>query len=429
MKINYLMKFSNLLVVIPFCFIFNTGQLVSQTIKVSSLGFNPDDSTKAITDAINSDFDTIIFDKQKSDWITKPITLKSISNKTIIFEEGVCLRAKSGAFNSMDNRLFELRNAKDVNIIGYGATFMMEKAEYDRGEWRHAISLRKCNNITIKGLTIKDSGGDGIYIAGLEKGSYSENILIEDVKSINNRRQGMSIISAQNLLVKNSSFNFTNGTLPEAGVDIEPNNPEDRIVNVRFEKCSFVKNNHAGILLALNKLDSSSVNVSIEFYDCYLSMNHHPDNKYVASEIVISANTANPVKGNILFEECFVDGSKWGLFYSRKQSNAFHVTFKNCAAKNICQNNSMAPIYLEVPDYYKTYGSLGGYTFDNLLLEYKTDLPFLFVQGSRLNTLKNLEDINGNITVIGKIKNDFFYNNYNPKNNINVKMNYTLIRE
>ncbi len=423
------MKFSNLLVIIPFCLIFNTEQLVSQTVKVSSFGFYPEDSSKAIIDAIHSNSDTIIFDKQKSDWITKPITLKNIRNKTIIFEEGVCLRAKSGAFNRNNNKLFEMINAKDVNIIGYGATFIMEKAEYNHGEWRHAISLRKCNNIAIKGLTIRDSGGDGIYIAGMEKGSYSENILIEDVKSINNRRQGMSIISAQNLLVRNSSFNSTNGTLPEAGVDIEPNNPQDRIVNVRFEKCSFAENNHAGILLALTKLDNTSVNVNIEFYDCYLSMNHHPDNKYVASEIVISANAANPVKGNVLFEECFIDGSKWGLLYSRKQSNAFHVTFKNCAAKNICQNNSMAPIYLEVPDYYKTYGALGGYTFDNLLLEYKVDLPFLFVQGSKLNTLKNVEDINGSITVIGNIKKDFFYNNYNPKNNINVKMEYTLLRE
>ena len=424
-----LIKFIKLLLVICIYFIFNTEQVSSQTVRVSDFGFNSDDSTKAIIDALNSISDTIIFDKQKSDWITLPISIKNIHKKTLIFEKGVSLRAKSGEFKNPNDRLFEIINGRDINIIGYGATFIMEKKEYNGGEWRHAISLRNCKNIIIKGLTIKDSGGDGIYIAGLKKGTYSENILIEDIKSINNRRQGMSIISVQNLLVKNSSFNLTNGTLPGAGVDIEPNNSDDRAVNIRFEKCSFVQNNHAGIVLALNKLDTTSIDVSIEFYDCYLSMNHHPDNKYPASEIIFSANNTNPVKGKVLFEECFIDRSNWGLFYSRKQSNAYHVTFKNCAAKNICQNNSMAPIYLEVPDYYKTYGSLGGYTFDNLLLEYKVDLPLLVVRGSKLNTLKNLEDINGSITAIGNITESFLYKNYNPENNINVNITNTVLRE
>lgn len=423
------MKFINLLLIIFFSLVFNVYQLVSQTIKASSFGFDPYDSTEAIIKAFTANVDTIIVDKQESDWIVKPIILSGISNKTIIFEEGVVLKAKQGAFTNRYDQLFKMRNAKNIKIIGYEATFKMEKSEYTSDEWRHGISLRKCRNISIIGLTIRDSGGDGIYIAGIEKGSYSEDIHIEDIKSINNKRQGMSVISVQNLLVKNCLFTSTKGTLPEAGVDIEPNNPEDRIVNVVFENCSFIENNHAGIVLALSKLNSSSKNVSIKFYNCYLSMNHHVENSYVASEIIISANRVNPVKGNVLFEKCFIDGSKWGFLYSRKLSDAYHVTFKDCAAKNICQNNTMAPIYLEVPDYHKTYGALGGYTFNNLLLEYDADLPFLFVRGSKLYTLKNIKDINGKVTVISNSLKGISYVNYNPENNVNVNINYNLIRE
>lgn len=98
---------------------------------------------------------------------------------------------------------------------------------------------------------IRDSGGDGIYIAGKGEGTFSENIYLENIKSINNKRQGMSIISAHNVFVKNCEFTETNGTLPEAGLDIEPNTPKDRIVKINFENCSFTNNNHSGILLSL----------------------------------------------------------------------------------------------------------------------------------------------------------------------------------
>jgi len=34
---------------------------------------------------------------------------------------------------------------------------------YLRKEHRHVISLRSCSNIEIVGLTVKDSGGDGVF--------------------------------------------------------------------------------------------------------------------------------------------------------------------------------------------------------------------------------------------------------------------------
>lgn len=400
--------------------------IVIYGVRASSFGYNSQDATDAFIAALKSDSDTIIIDKQASDWIVKPISISSLSNKVLYFEEGVVFRAKSGAFRNTNDKLFQLSNANNVDIIGYGATFKMEKDEYTNGEWRHAISLRKCTDVSIKGLTIRDSGGDGIYIAGMEKGSYSKDILIEDVKSLNNKRQGISIISVENLEVYSSEFSETKGTLPEAGIDFEPNTPEDRIVNVLIENCRFTKNYHAGIVLALSNLDVSSEPVSITFKNCFLSMNHDVSNRYVATEIQIGADKTNPVKGNVLFDNCTVDGSDWGIFYSRKTSKAYHVTFKDCIAKNICKNsNSVTPIYLEVPDYYNNSGPLGGFTFDNLSIQYDTNKPFIKVQGAR--SLLGVSDLSGNITVDEPNNNGPEYAAYDSANNSGVNYTYEHI--
>ncbi len=399
---------------------------IAGRVEASSFGFNPNDATQAFLAALNAKNDTIVIDKQSSDWIVGPIRVSNLLNKIIIFEKGVVLRAKIGAFKNTNDKLFELINAQNVTIWGHDAIFRMNKSEYTSGEWRHGISLRKCKNILIDRITVENSGGDGIYIGGMEDGSYSENISLKRVKSFNNKRQGMSIVSVSKLWVRDCEFSNNRGTLPEAGIDIEPNTIYDRIVDVIIEKCTITNNGHAGAVLALINLKSSSTPVSIRFLDCIFSMNHDSKNKYPASEIVISAHPTDPVKGNVSFERCVIEGSKWGILYSRKISDAYHVTFKNCVAKIICQDNSKTPIYLEVPDYYKASKPVGGFTFDNLRLQYNTDLPFLTVQGWK--TMPSLKNVNGNV-IIDAPKNSqpINYRNYNPSKNINVNLKYSYI--
>ena len=399
---------------------------VAATVEASSFGFNANDATQALLAALNSKNDVIIIDKQSSDWVVGPIKVKNLLNKTIIFESGVVIRAKTGAFKSSNDKLFELINAQNVDIRGNGAIFRMNKNEYTNGEWRHGLSLRKCKNVTIDRVTIENSGGDGIYISGYENGSYSEDITLKRVKSLNNKRQGMTLVSVSGIWVRDCEFSNNRGALPEAGIDIEPNSIYDRIVDVTIEKCTITNNGHAGAVLALLNLRSSSVPVSIRFLDCIFSMNHDSTNKYPSSEIVLGADPINPVKGNVSFERCIIEGSKWGLLYSRKTSDAYHASFINCEAKNICQNNSISPIYLEVPDYYTKTLPLGGYTFDNLKLQYSTNLPFLVIQGWK--TLPSLKNINGKF-IIDAPKNSkpIDFRSYNPSNNINVRLDYSYI--
>jgi len=398
--------------------------LHGQSVTASSYGFKTH-PTQALLNALNSKYDTIIIDKKSRAWSLKPMVLRQLRNKVIFLEPGTEVYAQKGAFQKTNNALFSFINCENIQIIGNNGLFCMNKEEYVDGEWRHAISLRACKNFKIQDLKIKDSGGDGVYIAGWGKGSYSEDIIINNISSVNNKRQGLSIISGKNITITNSTFSNTKGTLPGAGIDIEPNNEMDVISNIRVENCIFKDNYHSGIMIALGRLTSNSEPITILFKDSFLSNNHTIDHPKTAAEIIIGSNMDDPVKGEVVFESCTIENSKWGLFYSRKRADAYSVSFINCVAKNICKAGTWPPIYLEVPNYKKPTGPLGGYTFNNMLIEYSSKVPFMVVRGSRLGTLKHVKNIVGDITILGPEVKDFNYINYDPAQNEGVNLEIT----
>lgn len=401
------------------------NKLTSQKVNVSGFEFEKS-ASMALTKALKSSFDTIVIDKQNKPWILRPMYFENIKNKVIIIEKGVLIKAQPGAFLNKFDALLAFKNCENIKIFGNGAILQMNKKEYTNGEWRHGLSILNTRNFYVEKLVICDSGGDGIFIDGFSEGSFSENITIREVVCSNNKRQGISIISAMNVSVYESIFENTIGTLPGSGVDLEPDHKKDRMMKINFYDCIFRNNDHAGISVALHKLETDSEPVSIMFKNCVLSNNHNEANRYVASEITIGAHNTRPVKGSLLFKDCLVEDSQWGLFYSRKVSEAFKVTFENCMARNICLDEGISVMYLEVPDYYKGNFNLGGFEFDNLVLDYKTNVNLLTVRGSRLQTLSKVSDVYGDITIMGKKEKPFQYFNYDPinDNNFDLKLNF-----
>lgn len=401
--------------------------LIGQGVKVSTYGFNNDDNKRAFYKAIRTN-DTIIIDRQATEWLVSPLTLRNLNDKTIIFEKDVVFKAKPGAYASTSDCLLKFVGCENISIVGNGASLIMNKEEYINGEWRMGLSFMGCRNVTVSDLTISGSGGDGIYIDGYKDTLYSENMVFDSIISTNNKRQSMSIISAKDVWVKHSVFTETKGTLPEAGLDIEPDKETDVVVNVNFDHCSFTNNFHSGIVLGLDNLTDKSEPVSINFTNCYLSMNHDISNRYPKAEIIVSSNAFNPVKGKVTFNNILVDGSNWGLIYSRKPSFAYEVSFNNLSAKNICQQkDDMSVVYLEVPDYYKSSGPLGGFSFENTYVQFDTKSSFFKIRGSSMGTLNGVKNISGHITIDSPNFKEFVeYIKYNPNKNVNFNVNYTL---
>lgn len=170
---------------------------------------------------------------------------------------------------------------KATEVVIDGGTFTGDvMTHYGKtGEWGHGIKLGGATNVVLKNFTSNYHWGDGIdLIEGRDKlGKTSINcdgITIDNVKCTHNRRQGMSIEAAINVMVRNSEFTYTGFpkfTAPGAGLDIEPwNNNCIKIKNITLDHCLFSHNKGCDLFLQPNchqqnpkKLDSE-----IKVIDC-----------------------------------------------------------------------------------------------------------------------------------------------------------------
>jgi hypothetical protein len=394
----------NLILVNLFLIFGLNSNIYGSSVNASTFGWNATNATTAFVNAINSANDTIVIDKQVSDWMIGPTHFEYLTNKTIIFENEVNLVAIPGAFVGIGSSLFYLDECSNITIIGYGASFKMQKSEYiayNNSEQRHCIRLMSCNNINIYGLKLLDSGGDGVIVAswsGIAYQRYCENILLKDLWCDNNYRQGISVVSAQHLRVENCWFTNTSGTAPQAGVDLEPNQPFERLIDVVFDKCRFTGNAGNGIKVIPFYLDSTSLPVDITFNNCYISNNG--TNHY---QIALRSDNSG-IAGNVYFNNCMTDGGAYSVGGS-KSVLGWKAHFNNCVFRNPTN------IVINLDDY-TTSTSLdknGGVSFTNCLAFYNTNYRFFNVWHAN-TTWAGLDDVQfNNFTVINP--NSVIYNN------------------
>jgi hypothetical protein len=99
--------------------------------------------------------------------------------------------------------------------------------------------------------------GDGIFMQAVK------DIAICRISADHNRRQGISVIEAEGVLVTNSVFKNTRGTAPSAGIDLEPDEAAQTIQNVRIPNSKFFDNAGPGILILGRKKTQNIRNVVI----------------------------------------------------------------------------------------------------------------------------------------------------------------------
>ena len=152
-------------------------------------------------------------------------TLITGSNLHVICEAGVTLDF-SGLPNetttcislaAQSNVYFEMNGA---TIKGARATATPSIEGSSSG-----FTLYGAKNVVIRQAICTDCTTDGIYIAGdLGSSGPAQNVLIDQCVCTNNRRNGLSITHARNVLILGGLFDNSNGAPngPFAGIDIEP---------------------------------------------------------------------------------------------------------------------------------------------------------------------------------------------------------------
>ncbi|HEY0769019.1 MAG TPA: glycosyl hydrolase family 28-related protein, partial [Sphingobacteriaceae bacterium] len=135
------------------------------------------------------------------------------------------------------------------------------------GEWGMGISIYGSTNCRVDRTVITNCWGDGIVVGGTDRYPNSDhqsvNCVIKEVRSRNNRRQGLTIGAVDSLIVSYCKFMSTNGAAPEAGIDIAPDNlPATRI---HIQNCEIAYNDRVGVLMYKNTNATSLISqVTVE---------------------------------------------------------------------------------------------------------------------------------------------------------------------
>jgi hypothetical protein len=318
-----------------------------KTVRASSFGFDPTNSTAVLQAAINSGARKVIVENMGAPWIVDKLQLAS--DQEIVFEKGAVVQALRGAFKGTTDSLFTGTLKTNITLTGYGATLKMWKQDYDdkiqykHAEWRNVLNFRSCSRVRVAGLTLADSGGDGIYLGVARKGVPCSDFVIKDVACVNNYRQGISVISARNLLIEDCVLKDTGGTSPMAGIDFEPNHDTEELVNCVMRNCVSENNRGSAYTFYLRPLRASSKPISIRIENCRAIGCRNS-----ARFATCSDGENAGVKGTVDFINCkFEGGLDGGIGVSDKPVTGARVSFVNCQIINAATNKPTAsPIEL-----------------------------------------------------------------------------------
>ncbi|MBP8258459.1 MAG: right-handed parallel beta-helix repeat-containing protein [Verrucomicrobia bacterium] len=342
-------------------------------VEAHTLGYDPADATKALQSAISSGAGTVIVRKTDGPWIVDPIRLAS--DQEVIFEPGVVVLAKRGSFRGSNDSLFTAASGRNIRLTGSGAVWRMHRWDYDappyrKAEWRHTLNLRSCTNVAVAGLTLAESGGDGIYLGVDRSGGPNRNVLIRDVVCDGNYRQGISVISAEGLMIENCVLKNTAGTAPAAGIDFEPNHPGECLVDCVMRGCVSEDNQGLGCHFYLNNLDAASRPLSIRIEDCIF----RGTNRQSINVSLPMRNRDSLVAGRIDFVRCRLEEQGHAGITISKPAEGARLRFEDCLLADPAASPALAsPIVLQARAGARL--RLGGIDFGRLVCREKIRRP------------------------------------------------------
>lgn len=216
-------------------------------------------------------------------------------------------------------RVFQIKNVKNVKVSG--GSLIGDKYTHlgNVGEWGMGIEIRDSQNISISNMNIDKMWGDAIYVGTNGKNS-NYNINLNNIRMDDNRRQGLTIISAKKLIGDNIHISNTKGADPASGIDIEPNNKNNILQEIYFKKLNTTNNAGSGFIVSLKSYTNSINPISIK-------LENHID-KGSNFGFVVRGNPT-PNKGIIEIRDTNYQENKHSNFCFNQWNNKVNVYLNN----------------------------------------------------------------------------------------------------
>ena len=269
----------------------------------------------------------------------------------------------------------------DLNIIG-------ERDEHTgtAGEWGMCMELCDCHDTYINNVHCKNGWGDGLYIGVTDDNTpfANKNIYVTNSVFDNNRRNGISIIHGDNIIIDNCIITNTHGINPQHGIDVEPNTEQEQ-ANVTISNCFIGDNWFANI-------GAQSQNVNCNIVSCTFKS---PTN--------IESADIECGDGNIIARNCTVLNAKRAVFECGRGNLKAYNTLVEAMPANVSGAGWDAIVHgtkisgTAFIDGLTCYSDLGN----------KTRVVYTETAGGQV-TVKNFNTING--------KYSYHYGNFEAEN-------------
>jgi hypothetical protein len=210
------------------------------------------------------------------------------------------------------------------------------KTNHDEG---HCITVgTESNYVTVKNMTLSQATGDGILLYG----SPVRNVTIQSNDIYYNRRQGVSVVGAEGVLIEDNEIHHIEGTSPQFGIDIEGPTYGSSDIVIRS---NYFHNNKGGdvvnfegqdVIIEENTMEQKD---SLSYADAPIVYHKNSDQIIRNNEIILQDLFKNPWNAIIMYPS---DGEKTNSETTYIYSNTVYnggFTMMQGADLNIYDNN------------------------------------------------------------------------------------------
>ena len=237
----------------------------------------------------------------------------------------------------------------------------------------------------IQDLTIEKTGGDGIYLGATWDKHPNLHVVIRRVNCNDNHRQGISVISAEELLIEDCRLRNTDGTDPRAGIDFEPNSPDDSLINCVVRHCIAENNAGTGYQICPQSMSSRSKPISIYLENCVSRSNKQ-------HAIHLCSAPKDPPGGLLRITHLVSENDGMaGLSVQFNPYNAVRIEMEDTVIRDSARKDTFFhSIYVQGAD----SGPAGNIHFKNVTIKDDLDRSFIRIRNRKGDKLK---DVTGDI--------------------------------